>query len=221
MNVIIIGGGQVGSYVGKLLEENGIQIKIIEIREHLIDKLIEDFSSELVICGSGTDPNTLEEAGIKSADVLVAVTGRDEVNLVASTIAKFEFGVRRVVARVNHPRNEWLYTHSMGVDVAINQSNIMAHMVVDEMDMENLSTLMKLNRGNYSIAKVAVHEGSSAVAKPIKDLGIPPKCVLIAILRDEEVIIPRGETFIEPHDSILLLTDADAEKEINRIFAVS
>lgn len=221
MYVIIIGGGQVGSYVGKLLVESGIQIKIIEKREKLINGLIEEFSSDSILFGSGTDPNTLEVAGIDTADVLVAVTGRDEVNLVASTIAKFEFAVPRVVARVNNPRNEWLYTDSMGVDVAINQSNIMAHIVVNEMDMENLSTLMKLNRGNYSIAKVTVHEGSDAVGRPIKNLQIPPKCVLIAILRDEEVIIPRGDTFIEPNDSVLILAEDHTEREINRIFAVS
>lgn len=221
MYVIIIGGGQVGSYVGKLLVESGIQIKIIEKHEKLINGLIEEFSSDSILFGSGTDPNTLEVAGIDTADVLVAVTGRDEVNLVASTIAKFEFAVPRVVARVNNPRNEWLYTDSMGVDVAINQSNIMAHIVVNEMDMENLSTLMKLNRGNYSIAKVTVHEGSDAVGRPIKNLQIPPKCVLIAILRDEEVIIPRGDTFIEPNDSVLILAEDHTEREINRIFAVS
>jgi trk system potassium uptake protein TrkA len=221
MNVVIIGGGKAGSHIGNLLLENNISIKIIENREFLVEKLKKDFSEEMVILGSGTDPNTLEAAGIETADVLVAVTGSDEVNLVASTIAKFEFAIPRVVARVNNPRNAWLYTSDMGVDVSINQSEIIAHIVVEEMDMENIATLMKLNRGNLSIVKVTVNTKSNAVSKPIKALNIPSKCVLIAILRNEdEVIIPRGDTVIEPNDNILLLVDESTEKVINNIFSV-
>lgn len=221
MNVIIIGGGQAGAHIGYLLLENGLNIKIIENREFLVEKLTKDFSEEIVILGSGTDPNTLEVAGIQSADVLVAVTGSDEVNLVASTIAKFEFGIPRVVARVNNPRNAWLYNRDMGVDVSINQSDLLAQIVVEEMDMENISTLMKLNRGNFSIAKVTVNPKSNAVKKVIKELNIPSKCVFIAILRNEdEVIIPRGDTVIEPNDYILLLADESSEKVVNDIFSV-
>ncbi|MCL6570788.1 MAG: NAD-binding protein [Bacillus sp. (in: Bacteria)] len=221
MNVVIIGGGKAGSHIGNLLLENDISIKIIENREIHFEKLKKEFSEEKVIFGSGTDPNTLEAAGIESADVLVAVTGSDEVNLVASTIAKFEFAIPRVVARVNNPRNAWLYNKNMGVDVSINQSEIIGHIVVEEMDMENIATLMKLNRGNLSIVKVTVNTKSNAVSKPIKELNIPSKCVLIAILRKaDEVIIPRGDTFIEPNDNILLLVDESTEKVINNIFSV-
>jgi trk system potassium uptake protein TrkA len=221
VNVVIIGGGKAGSHIGNLLLENNISIKIIENRESHFEKLTKDFSEEKVIFGSGTDPNTLEAAGIESADVLVAVTGSDEVNLVASTIAKFEFAIPRVVARVNNPRNAWLYNSGMGVDVAINQSEIIGHIVVEEMDMENIATLMKLNRGNLSIVKVTVNTKSVAVSKPIKELNIPAKCVLIAILRKkDEVIIPRGDTVIEPNDNILLLVDESTEKVINNIFSV-
>lgn len=221
MNVIIIGGGQTGAHIGQVLLDNHLNIKIIENREEHVQSLLKDFSKESVIHGSGTDPDTLEAAGIKSANVLVAVAGSDEVNLVASTIAKFEFSVPRVVARVNSPRNAWLYNRDMGVDVLINQSEIMSQIVVEEMDMENVATLMKLNRGNLSIAKVAVHMKSAAVSKEIKELHIPSKCVLIAILRKEdEVIIPRGDTIIEENDQILFLADHGTEKEINRIFSV-
>ncbi len=221
MKVIIIGGGQAGSHIGHLLLENDINIKIIENREFLYEKLKKDFSEDIAILGSGTDPNTLELAGIESADVLVAVTGSDEVNLVASTIGKFEFSIPRVVARVNNPRNAWLYDSNMGVDVSINQSELIAQMVVEEMDMENISTLMKLNRGSLSIAKVTVNSKSIAVSKAIKELNIPSNCVLIAILRKEdEVIIPRGDTVIEPNDYILLLADESTEKVINTIFSV-
>ena len=221
MNVIIIGGGQAGTHIGHLLIENNINFKIIENQEFIAENLTMEFSEGVVIFGSGTDPNTLETAGIETADVMVAVTGSDEVNLVASTIAKFEFSIPRIVARVNNPRNAWLYTSDMGVDVSINQSDLIAQIVVEEVNMENISTLMKLNRGSLSISKVTVNEKSFAVSKPIKDLDIPSNCVLIAILRDkDEVIIPRGDTVIEPNDYILLLADASTEKVINQIFSV-
>ncbi|WP_075981823.1 potassium channel family protein [Bacillus massilinigeriensis] len=220
MNVIIIGGGQTGAHIGRVLLNNALNIKIIEYQEAHAESLVKDFSKERVIHGSGTDPNTLEAAGIKTADVLVAVAGSDEVNLVASTIAKFEFSVPRVVARVNNPRNAWLYNRDMGVDVLINQAEIMAQMVVEEMDMEHVATLMKLNRGNLSIAKITVNGESNAISKEIKDLNIPPKCVLISILRNaDEVVIPRGNTIIEANDQILFLADQCMEKEINQIFS--
>jgi trk system potassium uptake protein TrkA len=218
MNVIIIGGGEAGSYIGRLLSESLINIKIIENDESVFEKLIMDFSQETVVFGSGADPNTLESAGIQSADVLVTVTGSDEVNLVASTIAKYEFAIPRVVSRVNNPRNAWLYTHDMGVDVSINQSELISHIVVDEMDMDHIATLMKLNRGNFSIAKVTVNTKSKAVLKTIKELDIPVGCVLIAILRGDQVIIPRGDTVIESADRILLLADVSTEKLVNDIF---
>lgn len=219
MNVILIGGGQAGSHIGHLLLENGLNVKIIESNQLLYEKLIRDFTPEIVFLGSGTDPNALEAVGIDEADVLVAVTGSDEVNLVASTIAKFEFAIPRVVARVNNPNNAWLYNEEMGVDVSINQSELLAQIVVGEMDMEHISVLMKLNRGNLSIAKVTVNTISQAVSKPIKELNIPSKCVLIAILRNEDqVIIPRGDTVIEAKDYILLLADESAQEEMNAIF---
>lgn len=219
MNVIIIDGGETGSYIGRLLSESRINIKIIESDESVFERLIIDFSREKVIFGSGTDPSTLESAGIQSADVLVTVTGSDEVNLVASTIAKFEFTIPKVVARVNNPRNTWLYTQDMGVDVSINQPELISQIVMDEMDMDHIATLMKLNRGNFSIAKVTVNAKSNAVSKMIKELDIPVGCVLIAILRDEDqVIIPRGDTFIRSGDHILLLADRNSEKPANDIF---
>ncbi|MDP4085485.1 MAG: TrkA family potassium uptake protein [Bacillota bacterium] len=221
MNVIIVGGGKAGSHIGRLLVENNINLKIIENRDCQIDKLKRIFDEEMLVFGSGTSPNTLEAAEIESADVLVAVTGSDEVNLVASTIAKFEFAIPRVVARVNNPRNAWLYTHEMGVDVSINQSEMIAHIVREEMDMEHISTLMKLNRGDLSIAKVTVNPKAGAVSKAIKALNIPSNCVLIAILRNEtEVIIPRGDTIINPSDHILLLADEKTKKVMNSIFSV-
>lgn len=221
MKVIIIGGGKVGAYIAKLLLENNCSVKVIENRQNVLEKLRKELPEESIVHGSGTDPNLLESCGIAETDVVAAVTGADEANLVASTIAKFEFGAPRVIARVNNPQNAWLFNSSMGVDVGLNQADLMAHLVVEEMDLKNMLTLMKINRGNYSIVQVKVDNQSEAVNKALKDLLIPPKAVLIAISRGKSVIIPRGETIINSGDSILAFADKEAQVAINELFGTS
>lgn len=139
MKVIIIGGGKVGAYIANLLLNNNCSVKVIENRNYVYDKLKKEVPEENIVFGSGTDPDILETAGIKDADVVAAVTGSDEINLVASTIVKFEFGISRVIARVNNPQNTWLFNSGMGVDVALNQADLMAHLVVEEMDLKTRS----------------------------------------------------------------------------------
>ncbi|SHI16609.1 potassium channel family protein [Clostridium intestinale] len=219
MKVVIIGGGQVGEHIASLLLNNDYSVKVIDNREHIVDKLKKELPSETVILGNGTDPNILEAAGINSADVVVSVTGADEVNLVASTIAKFEFGVSRVVARVNNPKNSWLYNIGMGVDVAVNQADLMAHIVIEEMDLKNMFTLMKLSLGGYSIVQIKVDEASKAVHKEVKALNIPSNSKLITIYRGEEVILPGGDTVINAGDSILALANSETQAEVNKIFS--
>jgi trk system potassium uptake protein TrkA len=218
MKVIIVGGGKVGAYIANLLIKNNCAVKVIENRKHVLQKLRKDIPEDIIIAGSGTDPNVLEHAGIANTDVVVAVTGADETNLVASTITKFEFGVPRVIARVNNPQNAWLFNSIMGVDVGINQADLMAHLVVEEMDLKNVLTLMKLNSGNYSIVQINVDSESSSVNKQIKDLVIPSNTLLIAISRGKEVIIPRGDTVINKGDNILALADEDSQVTINKLF---
>ncbi|MGL4662078.1 MAG: NAD-binding protein [Culicoidibacterales bacterium] len=132
MKVIIIGGGKIGSYVGQILSESGCEIKIIEHREAVIHQLYKVFPKSSIIEGEGSDMSILEEAGIRSTDVVAAVTGSDEVNLVVSTIAKYEFGIKKVIGRVSNPKNDWLYTLEMGVDVKISQASMIANIIVDQ-----------------------------------------------------------------------------------------
>ncbi|MDP4090856.1 MAG: TrkA family potassium uptake protein [Bacillota bacterium] len=218
MKVIIIGAGKVGTYITKLLLENKHSVKLIENRENIINKLKSELPEEVLVHGSGTDPSILEVCGIGDTDVVASVTGADETNLVASTIAKFEFDVPRVIARVNNPQNAWLFNAGMGVDVGLNQADLMAHLVVEEMDLKNMLTLMKLNRGNYSIVQVKVDSESGTVNKALRDLSIPVKAVLISISRGKEVIIPRGDTVINAGDIILAFADKDAQVVINQLF---
>ncbi|WP_097014897.1 potassium channel family protein [Anaerocolumna aminovalerica] len=218
MKVIIIGGGQVGSYLASLLISNGHEIKVIDNREDIVYKLENELPKESIIFGSGSDPEILKQAGIENADVVAAVSGADEINLVVSTLAKMEFGVPRVVARVNNPRNTWLYNDGMGVDVYVNQAEIMSHLVVEEMDLKNMFTLLKLSRGDYSIIQIKVGQHGKAANEFVKDLSIPKETVIIAVTRNESVIIPKGDTQILVDDDILLLTDEKSRDALKEIF---
>lgn len=218
MKVIVVGGGKVGTYLANLLLENNCIVKVIENRDSVIANLKKELPADSIVIGSGTDPNILELAGITDADVVATVTGADETNLVAATIAKFEFGVPRVIARVNNPKNAWLFNISMGVDASLNQADFMAHLVLEEIDLKNVMMLLKLNRGDYSIIQVNVDAKSEAVNKAVKDLSIPKTAVLISIYRDKDVIIPRGDTIILGGDTILLFTAAEAQSDINKLF---
>jgi len=218
MKVIIIGGGQVGSYLASLLLSNGHEIRIIEQHQKIYDKLEKEFPHEILMLGDGSDPQVLENAGITSTNVVAAVTGADETNLVVSTLAKMEFGVPRVVARVNNPKNAWLYNSGMGVDVCVNQADVMAHFVVEEMDMKDMFTILKLNRGNYSIVQMKVQQDAKATNKLLKDLSIQKDTVLIAITRDESLVVPNGDTQILVDDDILALTSEVGRKQLKEIF---
>ena len=217
MKVIIIGGGLVGSYIAKLLLENGCSVKVIENHEAPLAKLKKMIPLECINSGNGIEPSVLEACGIAEADVVVAVTGADETNLVASTIAKFEFNVARVIARVNNPQNAWLFNAEMGVDVGLNQADLMAHLVVEEIDLKHIMTLMKLNHGGYSIVQVKVDDSSAAVNKQVKDLDLPENAVLIALYRGKTVIIPRGNTTLQGGDELLAFADLEAATKINAL----
>jgi trk system potassium uptake protein TrkA len=220
MKVIIVGGGQVGAYIANLLINNKCTVKIIDNRKASLTKLRKVFTDDIIVEGNGTDPGILEACGIADADVVAAVTGADEANLVAATVAKFEFGVPRVIARVNNPKNAWLFNKGMGVDVEINQADLMAHIAVEEIDLRNMLTLMKLNHGNYSIVEVKVDTRSEAAGHEIKDINVPKTAVLIAVYRDKNVLIPRGDTVIEAGDTILAFVDNSDQPKINKLFGM-
>jgi trk system potassium uptake protein len=218
MKVIIIGGGKTGSYIAELLLKSNCTVKIIDNRETVLDRLRNEHPADIIIAGSGSDPSVLEACGIMDADAVAAVTGSDEINLVASTIAKYEFNVPRVIARVNNPKNAWLFSHEMGVDVGLNQADLMARLVVEEMDFKNIFTLLALDHGDYSIFQVMVDKNAQAVNRTIKQLSIPHDTVLITVFRGGEVIIPRGDTEIITGDKILAFGNVSSHDAVNRLF---
>jgi trk system potassium uptake protein TrkA len=218
VKAIIIGGGQMGSYIASLLIKNGCQVKVIDNRDKVIERLRKELPDETIAVGSGTDPSLLEACGIAETDVVAAVTGTDETNLVASTIAKFEFNVPRVIARVNNPKNTWLFGREMGVDAGLNQADLMARLIVEEMSLKNIMTLLELDHGGYSIVETVVDARAAAVGRAVKELEIPEHTLLIAIFRGADVLIPRGGTVIEAGDKLLAFGKVEARAAINALF---
>lgn len=203
MFVVIVGGGKVGSYLASLLLESGHTIKVIDNREGVIEKLKEEIPHEVIVRGDGSDPNLLESIGIREANVMAAVTGEDDANLVITTLARFEFAVPRVIARVNNPKNAWMFTAEMGVDVALNQADIFARLIAEEMSLGDMMILLKLRKGEFSIVEEKVHPDSLAAGKAIRDIDLPAECNLVAVIRKGQLIIPHGETILNPADEIL------------------
>lgn len=218
MKVIIVGGGQVGSYIADLLKKNGCDYRIIESSGDVVTRLQERFEERKAIHGDGTSPNTLESAGVENADVVAAVTGRDETNLAIATVSKFEFQTPRVIAKVNNPQNSWLFTTAMGVDAAVNQADIIGHMVVEEMSMKSLMTLMKLSRGSYSIIQLTVGDKSAVAGKKVQDIDIPDSALMIAIYRGESLIIPHGSTLVFPGDKIMFFASEKIHAQLDELF---
>jgi trk system potassium uptake protein TrkA len=208
MNVIVVGGGKVGAFLAALLLAGKHQVRVIEISREQLSTLEIDLPTEALLVGNGASPSVLEAAGIRQAHVVAAVTGVDETNLVVATLARFEFGVPRVIARVNHPKNAWIFTPEMGVDVALNQADLMAHLIAEEMSLGDMMTLLKLRKGQYSLVEEKVHPKAAAAGKAVRDLRLPAECVLVAILRKAEMVIPHGDTVLQPADEVVALVHA-------------
>jgi trk system potassium uptake protein TrkA len=214
MKVLVVGGGKVGRRLATMLLAEGYKVKLIEMRREEIPLLQAELPAETIVLGSGTDPNVLEAAGIRQADVLAAVTGDDETNLVAASLARFEFNVPRIIGRVNNPKNAWLFTPEMGVDVALNQADLMAHLVAEEMSLGDMMTLLKLRKGQFSLVEEKVDPESAAAGKMLRDLNIPEQCVVTAIIRKGQLIIPHGNVVLQPADEVLAVVHSSAAAQL-------
>jgi trk system potassium uptake protein len=217
MFVIIVGGGNTGSQLAKFLLEGAHTVHIIEERPLVLEKLAEEVPADVIFSGDGSSPATLEKAGIQQAQVLAAVTGSDEANLVITSLGKFEFNVPRVIARINNSKNAWLFTPEMGVDVAINQAEILARLSAEEMSLGDMMTMLKLRRGRYSIVEEKIKAGAPAIGKPIGKLDLPCNCVISGIIRHGEIVLPQGNTILEEGDEVLALVDGSAREQLAKL----
>ncbi len=219
MFVIIVGGGRTGTELAKSLLAEGHNIKIIEERLQVVERLREDLDKELILHGEPSSPVILEKAGVREAQVLAAVTREDEANLVVATLARFEFGVPRVIARVNNPQNAWLFTPEMGVDVALNPAALLSKLIIEEMSLGDMMTLLKLRKGEYSIVEEKVHPEAFAVGKSLRHMTMPAHSRVVAVLRKGQLIVPDGDTVLQAVDEVICLAHASQLGEIARLLS--
>jgi trk system potassium uptake protein TrkA len=205
MKVIIVGGGKTGAQLASQLLTEGHQVRLIEVRPALVERLRHDLPSEVVVLGDGSSPTILEAAGIEDAQVLAAVTGDDDTNLVITSLGRFEFCVPRIIARVNSPKNHWLFTPDMGVDVALNQANILTKLIAEEMSLGDMTTLLKLRKGEYSIVEEKVHPDAQVIGQTLAQIHLPPECVFVAVIRQGNLIVPHGSTTLQAVDEVIAL----------------
>jgi len=219
MFVIIAGGGRTGAQLAAVLLSENYQVRVIEHRRELLTRLHRELPTEVIYEGSPIDPQVLESAGIRNAQVLAATTDTDANNLVLCYMARKMFEVPRIIARVNNPRNAWLFDENFHVDVALNSANVLAHLIQEEMSLGDMMTLLKLRRGRYSLVEEKIPLGAKALGIAIKDLGLPDQCVIAGIIRQGKVVLPRGDTTFEPDDEVLAVTDQDGARRLAELFA--
>jgi len=218
MKVIIVGGGRVGSHLASLLLELGHRVRLVESRPEVVARLHREIPTEAIIEGDPMDPNVLRNAGIEDTQVLVTCTPGDAANLAVGYLAKSQFGVPRVIGRVNNPRYAWLFEPVMGIDVALNQADILARLIEEEMSLGDMMPLLKLRRGEYMLVEEKVPAAAQALGIQIKDLQLPENCVIAAIIREGEVIVPRGVTALQADDEVLAVVNRSAAEQLAALF---
>ncbi len=219
MLVIIAGAGRTGAQLAKMLVNQDYQIRLIDNRKEILARVHKELPTEVIFEGDPIDTDILEKAGILEAQVLAACTTSDETNLALCYYVREKYKVPRTIARVNNPRNAWLFDKKFHVDVALNQADILARLIEEEMSMGDMMTLVKLRRGNYSLVEEKIPPGAKAIGVMIKDLGLPDKCVIAAIIRKGEVMIPRGISVLEEGDEVLAVTDPDGADQLASLMA--
>ncbi|MGE5653476.1 MAG: potassium channel family protein [Bacillota bacterium] len=215
MYVVVVGGGKVGYYLVKTLVNEGHTVCLIERYEDICAEFAREFGI-MAINGDGTHLDHLEEANLDQDSVIAAVTGKDEENLVICQLAKRHLKVRRAIARVNNPKNVGIF-EKLGVDVAVSSTSIIANLIENEVTVGDIKTLLTFQRGDMAIVESEIPSNSPAVNVAVKNLGLPEDSVLVSIIREGNVIIPRGNTIIRSIDSVVALTSLETRQELSRV----
>jgi trk system potassium uptake protein TrkA len=207
----------VGYFLAKRLCQSKHTISIVDKDQPVCEQIAKELQA-LVINGDGCDPRTLEEAGIERADVVAAVTGDDEDNLIVCQLAKERFNIQRTVGRVNNPDNEHTFAE-LGIDVPVDSTKIIAKVIEEEVSFSDFVNLMSFKRGKLAIVRVDLPGDSPVINKEIKDIELPADSVLVSILRGEEVIVPKGNTVLKPGDDVIALTLIGNEPQLLNLLA--
>ncbi|MFN0029910.1 MAG: potassium channel family protein [Acidimicrobiales bacterium] len=216
MRVCIAGGGNVGSYIAGELRDAGHEVLVLEQSAGVVARRRSIPGIEWRQADA-CEFRSLEAADLGSCDVVIAATGDDEDNLVVSLLARQEFAVPRVVARVNHPQNEWLFNETWGVDVAVSTPHLLTALVGEAVSVGSLVRLLQLEGGRVTLVEVTLSPDSPANDRALKDLPLPRDATFVAIVRRQHVIVPRGDTVLEAGDEVMLLAAPDAEGAVRQL----
>jgi trk system potassium uptake protein TrkA len=214
MNVLIAGGGRTGARLASLLINQNYRVRLVENRRELLGVLHQELPTEVIYEGNPVDPSVLEAAGIREANDVAAVTSNDSANLVICYIAKTQFEVPRTIARVNNPKNAWLFDRKFQVDAALNSADVFAHLIQEEMSLGDMMTLFKIRRGRYSVVEEKVPAGAKVIGKQLKDLDLAEHCVIAAIIRDSVMTLPRGDSTLQAEDEIIAVASPEGAQRL-------
>jgi trk system potassium uptake protein len=215
MRVVVTGAGNVGRHMANDLRLRGHEVTVIDQDPSVVERALKEAAAGVeVILGDACEPWVLDKADLASCDVLVAATGDDEDNLVTSLLAKQEYGVPRVVARVNHPKNEWLFTAQWGVDVPMSPPHILTALVEEAVTSGDLVRLLKLEGGQVTLVEVTINEASPMAGRALYELRLPQDSAVVAILRGGHVVIPQPETQLVAGDEIMAIATPEVEDAI-------
>jgi trk system potassium uptake protein TrkA len=207
MKTIIIGGGKIGYNLFKTLRERGYEVTLVERDKDTCIRIAEDFDTD-IIWGDGTNLEVLKEAGIEEAEIIAAVTGKDEENLVICQIAKLSFNTRKTIARVNNPKNMIMFKN-LGIDNTVCSTEVIANLIEYAFDKEDYRVISTFERG-LILAELSIREENLWCGYSVRNLKLPSECVLVSILRDENVIYPRGDSIILSNDKVVIITNKTA-----------
>ena len=212
MYIVVVGGGKVGYYLTKELLEQGHEALLIERNAERVDQIVEDLGN-VALKGNGCEVATLQDAGVGRGDVLVAVTGDDEDNLVSCQLAKNHFGVPRTIARVNNPKNEPLF-RLLGIDVTVSATTILMSMIEHEMPRRALLHLLAIQRMGVEIVEAVLNPGARGVGKNISDLALPAESSIAAVIRGGAFLIPSGPLMLQEGDELIALCRPEQEADL-------
>jgi trk/ktr system potassium uptake protein len=213
MRVAIAGAGNVGLFIANDLHATGHEVQLIEQNPAVVERAIAEEGVEWFIADA-CEVSSLKEAGLERCDVVVAATGDDEDNLVISLLAKQEFAVPRVIARVNHPKNEWMFNENWGVDLSVSTPHLITALVEEAVSVGRLVRILQFERGQARLVEVTLAQNAPVVDRALKDIEMPRDATVVAVVRSEHVVMPRGDTTFEVGDEVLAMVTPDSEENV-------
>ncbi|MEF2796366.1 MAG: TrkA family potassium uptake protein [Hydrogeniiclostridium sp.] len=217
MKIVIMGGGKLGAHLAENMLESKHTVRLIERDKNRCQRLANELDA-VIICGDGTELGSLTDAETEDADCFIAVTGRDQDNLVACQLAKRQFHVKRVIARVNNPRNSQAMK-AFGADIAVSSTEVITSLIEQEVDVAEMHLLATLNKGRAGICAITLPDDTALRRRTLNEISLPAGTLIISIVRGDALIIPNGSTMMQPRDEVVAVCAAGSQKELLRILS--